>query len=95
MAQEKPLHPQVTPEQIQLWEADPVTKAYLQCLEWFNADVRDDASDGTIIDSACADLSHARIHINLGQQQGLVTAMEYGKLFNDFNMIFKEEKTDD
>ena len=94
MVQVTPQHPQVTPEQIQLWEADPVTKAYLKCLAWTREDVREDASDATIIDSACADLTHARIHINMGQQQGLVSAIDYGKLLSEFNMILKEEKTD-
>ena len=94
MVQLTPEHPQVTPEQVQLWEADPVTQAYLKCLDWFIADVRDDASDATIVDSACADLTHARIHINMGQQQGLNSAMGYGKLLSDFGMILMEEKTD-
>lgn len=90
--QETPQYPQVTPEQIQLWEADPVTQVYLQCLGWFKGDVADDASTGTIVDSSSADLTHAMIHKNLGQQQGLSSALDYPFLFDRFNMIFEEKK---
>lgn len=90
MSQEStPKYPQVTLEQIQLWEASPVTKAFLQCLQWFREDVRDEASDGTIIDSSCADMTHAGIHLNMGQQQGLATAADHNKLLNRFNMIME------
>lgn len=87
MAQE----PQVTPEQIQLWEADPVTIAYLKCLEFYRNDVCEDASSGSIVDSSSADLTHAMIHQNLGQQQGLTTAAGYQWLLNEFAMVLEVE----
>ncbi len=95
MAQEMPQYSQVTPEQIQLWEADPVTKVYLQCLGWFKADVADEASNGSIVDSSSADLTHAMIHKSLGQQQGLSTSMDYQSLFDRFEMVLLPEEKDD
>lgn len=93
--QETPLYSQVTPEQIQLWEADPVTKVYLQCLGWFKADVADETSNGAIVDSSSADLTHAMIHKSLGQQQGLSTSMDYQSLFDRFDMVLLPEEKDD
>lgn len=93
--QETPQYPQVTPEQVQLWESNPVTKAYLKCLEWRREDVRDDASNGSIVDSSCADLTHAFIHKNLGQQEGLTTASAYNSLFAEFNMILEVKDAED
>ena len=95
MAQEMPNYPQVTPEQIQLWESNPVTQAYFQCIEWKREDVKDDASSGAIVDSSCADLTHALIHKNIGQQEGLVTAAGYNSLFDEFNLIMEAANAED
>ena len=96
MGQETPQYPQVIPEQIQLWLNDPVTKVYLQCLDWFKEEVNESASNGSIVDSSCADLTHAMIHQNLGQQQGLTSAIGYQSLFARFGMILEsEEKADE
>ena len=95
MAKEPMNYPQVTPEQVQLWESNPVTQSYLKCLEWKHADVKDDASSGAIVDSSCADLTHALIHKNIGQQEGLVTATNYNSLFAEFNIIMETENAED
>jgi len=89
MEQETPQYPQVTPEQIQLWVANAVTQAYLQCLELKMLDVRDNASDGAIVDSSSADLTHAMIHENLGQQQALITSGDYLGLLNSYGMVME------
>ena len=89
MSQETPQYPQVTQEQIDLWLTNPVTKTYLQCLEWFNADVIDEASTGSIVDTASADVTHAMIHMNLGHQQGLNTAMNHQELLSRYDMVLK------
>ena len=80
-------HPQVTPEQIDLWLANPVTEAYFKCLGWFREDVRDEASNGAIVDSSSADLTHAMIHQNMGQQQALISASDHANLFSKYNMV--------
>lgn len=40
-----------------------------------------------LIDSSNSDLTHAKIHENLGQQQGLTTSADYLGLFCGFTMI--------
>lgn len=90
-----PQHPVVTPEQIQLWEANPVTKAYLQCLEWFKQDIADLASNGGVADSSSADLTHAMLHRNYGQQDGLADAANYNYLLDRHGMILEPKKEDD
>lgn len=95
MVSETPQYPQVTPEQIQLWEADPVTKVYLQCLDWYHKDVEDDAKGDKLVDSSSAHLSHGLKHINLGQQQGLSTSMDYQSLFDRFEMVLLPKEEDD
>ena len=94
MAQEPLKYPQVTPEQIQLWEADPVTKVYLQCLDWYHKDVEDKAKGDEIVDSSNADLSHALKHLNLGQQQGLSSSMDYPSLFDRYDMVLLPKEKD-
>ena len=95
MVQETPKFPKITPEQIELWADNPVTEVLLQCLGWFKADVADDAADGTIVDSSSSDLTHAMIHKNLGQQQGLSTAMDFQSLFDRYGMILLPEPKED
>ena len=95
MGQVSPQYPKITPEQIELWADNPVTKVLLQCLGWFKADVADDASTGAIVDSSSADLTHAMIHKSLGQQQGLSTAMDFQSLFDRYDMIVLPEPKED
>ena len=88
-------HPQVTPEQVQLWEADPVTIAYLKCITWKHADVVDDAGNGSHVDYSNADLTLGMTAQNLGQQQALVTAGDYLSLFSEFNMVMEGDHAED
>lgn len=41
---------QVTPEQLEVWLADPVTQAYLDCVEYLKQQVDTLLSGGTFID---------------------------------------------
>jgi hypothetical protein len=90
--------PQVTQDQIEIWLAGPVTKAYLRCLEWKTADTRDAAGDGRLTDSMSADLTHALLHRALGQQDGYKEAGKPETLLQFYKIVFipppKEEPAD-
>lgn len=90
--QESLPYPQVTPEQISLWANDPVTVAYLTSLQQLLEDKRDDASDGSLVNSASADMTHGLIHQNMGHQQALQDALNFEGLLAEFNMIMTGEE---
>lgn len=83
--------PQVTVEQIELWEADPVTIAYKESLSCLLADTKVLSEDGNLVDSGNAHLTHALIHRNLGQQDGLSDALNHEYMLTEYNFI-KEVK---
>lgn len=95
MPKEAPDHPQVTQDQIDLWLAHPVTKAFLLCLEWKRDDTRDQAGTGKIVDSSNADLTHALIHRSLGQQDAYDEARAPVTLLDHYAMIFRPPPPDD
>ncbi len=88
-------HPQVPQEVVDLWLALPVTRAFLQCLEWRRLDTRDAAGDGTLVDSSNADLTHAVIHRALGQQDVYKELSDPVEILNYYDMIMEPEVNDD
>lgn len=99
MEQETPQYPQISQDEIDIWLTSRVTQTYMQCLEWFHKDTEDAARGDTLVDSSSADLTHALKHLNLGQQQGLQSALDHAKLFTRFGMVIpvepeKEEEDD-
>lgn len=80
-------HPQVTKTQAELWLQDPVTKALLQCLDWYQDDIRDEINSGSCVDKTNADLTLALISQRQGQIEGLVTASGFEQLLDRYEMI--------
>lgn len=78
-----------------MWQADPVTKTYLKCLGWFKQDIADQVSNGSCVDSSSADLTHAMVHRNLGQQDGISDSTNVDYLFDRYGMILVKEKEED
>jgi len=91
--------PQVTEAQVELWQASPVTKTFLQCLEWKRLDNVDSAGTGKLVDSSSADLTHALLHRSLGQQDAYTEAQRTEQLLDFYEMIFhpppEEEESDE
>ena len=93
-------YPQVTSDQVELWLANPVTKAYLRCLGWKEADTIEQAGTGKLVDSSNADMTHALLHRGLGQQDALKDAALPEKLLDFYRMIYRppppeKEETDE
>ncbi len=92
---------QVTETQVELWLASPVTKTFLQCLEWKRLDSVESAGTGKLIDSSSADLTHALLHRALGQQDAYTEARRCETMLDFYEMIFhppppdEEEETED
>lgn len=93
--------PQVTEAQVELWQASPVTKTFLQCLEWKRQDTVDAAGSGKLTDSSSADLTHALLHRALGQQDAYTEGQRCEELLEFYQMIFhppppeEEEESDE
>ncbi len=87
--------PQVTENQLEIWLASPVTKAYLRCLEWKHADTIDNAGSGKLTDSSNADMTHAMLHRALGQQDAFVECGKVEKLLDFYVLIFHPPPPDE
>ena len=94
MAQAQPNHPQVTKDQIEIWLQNPVTQVYLQSLQWFHEELVEHQGRDGQVDSTSSDVTFAATHINMGQKQGLVTAINYNSILERFGMIEPEKKED-
>ena len=91
-------YPQITSDQLDLWFANPVTKAYLHCLAWKTADIVEQTGTGKLVDSSNADMTHALLHRALGQQDSLTEAALPEKLLEFYDMIYRppaKEETED
>lgn len=64
----------VTQAQFDLWIDNPVTKTYLQCLEWSAEQIAESLGKGSNVDSSNNDLSMNIIHSRLGEKVGLLKA---------------------
>lgn len=88
-------YPQLTEDQVDLWQSNQVTKAFIQCLTWKAADVAEAAGTGKLADSGNADLTHALIHHALGQQDAYGKAAQPEELLDFYNLIFRPPPEDE
>ena len=84
--------PQITEPQLEIWLVSPVTKAYLDCLEWKRADSIAAAGSGKLVDSSSADMTHGLLHRELGKQDGWLEAGKPEMLLDFYEMIFRPPK---
>ena len=89
-------HKRLTQAQFDIWIDSPVTKLYLQCLEWSASQADEIVGNGSQIDSSNNDRSMNNIHGIMGQRIGLITASNPENLFNTHEMIEipKEEEAE-
>lgn len=95
---QKLAEPQITQDQYDLWLTNPVTIAFLKCLEWKRLDIRDALGNGALTDSSNADLNHALTHRYLGEQDAYRAAHIPWDLLTFYNMVFfppVEEENDE
>jgi hypothetical protein len=59
----------------------------IQCLEWYQDDIKDEINTGSCVDKTNADLTLALISQRQGQIEGLVTASQFEPLLNRYSMI--------
>ena len=85
-------YPQITPDQLDLWLASSTTKAYLRCLAWKTADTVEQGGTGRLVDSSNADMTHAMMHRNLGQQDAFKEAALPEKLLEFYRMIYRRQR---
>lgn len=78
---------------IDIWLAMPATKVYLQSLKEYLYAVEDTPVE-QLTNSENADHTSALIHLNMGQKQGLKTAMDYWTLLQWADQIIPEKEED-
>lgn len=85
-------YPQVTHDQLDYWLELPVTKAYLQGLEFHLEEVIESRGKGAFIDSSNSDLTFSCLHIGMGQEQGLESAIDYTTVLTRFGLLEEEKE---
>lgn len=64
-------HPRLAPDSIELWLQDPVTKAYLQSLQWYIEQLRD-VRNSVSFAGQSNDETVNNLYRNLGAEQAAV-----------------------
>ena len=95
MAKEPLEFPQVTESMLEVWLANPVTRAFMRCLTWKRADQIDAAGSGRLTDSSNADMTHALLHRSLGQQDAFSECVDPEKMLDFYAMIFRPPPPED
>lgn len=100
MPKEAPEYQQIPQALIDLWLANPVTRSFVQCLEFKRLDSVDAAGSGKLVDSSNSDLTHATLHRELGHQDAYTELQQPAELLHFYNMILipepeEEEKPDE
>lgn len=89
-------YPRISQAQFDIWIDNPVTKTYLQCLEWSGEQVEEVLGKGGYIDPSNNDLSMNRVYNALGQKTGLTNASKPWDIMITHEMIVipEEEETE-
>ena len=77
--------------QIEIWLDNPVTKTYLQCLEWSGEQIREALGKGGYVDSDNNDRTCNHVHSALGEAEGLAKAGSPQAILNTHEMLEEEE----
>ncbi len=80
-------YPRVTQIQVDLWLVDPVTKAYLTCLQTSSKKLQDDIGSGKYLDSSNNDLSMNKIHKATGWREALDSMSQFDNILRAGQMI--------
>lgn len=70
---------------------NPVTIAYIQCLEWSEAQITEIMGNGGFIDSSNATLTMSQLHSAMGEQKGLIDATFPEIIFEKHEMLEPKE----
>jgi hypothetical protein len=84
--------PRLTQAQYELWIDQPVTKQYLQCLEWSGERIAEALGRGGFVNSRNNDETCNSIHSALGEVEGLLKASEPFEIFIEHEMITLPEE---
>ncbi len=84
----------ITQAQFDLWIDNPVTKAYLQCLEWSAEKISEALGKGALVASDNNDTTCNAIHSALGQQGGFRLAQSVQERFLEHEMLAIPEEGD-
>ncbi len=84
----------ISKAQLDIWVDNPVTKTYLQCLDWSAEQCREVLGSGHLIDSTNNDKSMNAVHSALGEARGYEKSGLFIDIFNVHKML-EEEDSDD
>jgi hypothetical protein len=75
------LYKQVSPEQVDLWLNDPVTKAYLDSLQYCLRKAQDTLADGSFIDPHNVSLTQYNAAYQRGRRELILEALNPKHIF--------------
>lgn len=84
-------HKRITKAQFELWEQDPVTKAFCQCLTWEWENMRDRAGEPDL-DPCNSDKSHAIAFAFKGGMEALKNVQDFEGILNKSGMLEVEDE---
>lgn len=78
------MYKQVTPEQLEIWLADPVTKSYLDCLKYCHEAVRKQIADGNKVDPTNSSVTQYNMGYAAGCRDTLSEALNPQHIFGAY-----------
>ena len=80
---------------MEIWLDNPVTKTYLQCLEWSAEQVSEVLGNEGLIDSENNDHTSNAIHSALGKKRGLLDACDPSTIITLHEMLELPKEEDE
>lgn len=84
-------YPRITRAQFDLWAANPVTKTFMQCVEWGRADINDLILSGTFVSAENNDLTCSNLHRLSGYREAMTDMSRTEKLLQKYEMLEAED----
>ncbi len=97
MEQDQPQQDQykrIGQDQFDIWMDNPVTVAYLKCLEWSSSQISEVMGKGGYVDSTNNDITSNKIHSAIGKQSGLNVALNPRDVMVSHEMLAQPKGTE-
>jgi hypothetical protein len=88
-------YPRLTPNQVEVWLANPVTQTYLNCLKFYQGDVKDSTDSGEGFDMGNNDQTCNLLYFREGLKEAFRISGEVEDLLGHYKLVEREEKDND
>lgn len=80
-------YPKVMKDSVKIWLNDPITKTYLQCLNFYSEQLKESRAIGGFVDAESNDATIRRLFLNMGAEDATNTLASPYELMSAYNMI--------